>query len=204
MKPADQTIETYDQSAGELAKYFSGIDPRISDIERALTLCGGDVAGTRVVEIGCGNGRDAEHIIRRVGWYEGCDPSRGLLELARTALPMANFRLADALSYRYPMDIDVVIAFASLLHVDRIDLAAVCQKVERALRSGGIFYLSLKERPEYGVSVKRDQFGSRTFYFYNPDLVAQIAGPGFEQVYLGRDSMGTTPWFALALRKIAP
>jgi SAM-dependent methyltransferase len=202
MTAADQTIQTYDRSASELASYFTAIGPRTADIERALAICGGDTAKARVVEIGCGNARDAAEIVRRVGWYEGCDPSRGMLELARVAVPGARFRLANALSYPYPKDIDAVFAFASLLHVDRNDFAAVCMKVQQALRSGGVFYLSLKERPDYEVAIKRDQFGPRTFYFYTPELVIQMAGSGFESVYLGRERMGETKWFSMALQRV--
>ena len=59
-----QLINTYNKSARELSEYFQGIGPRVKDItnvfnyfpkERHLAL--------KVIEIGCGDGRDAKEII---------------------------------------------------------------------------------------------------------------------------------------------
>lgn len=70
------TIATYDNSAEELAEYFRSIGPRIQDLEKGLSLAGANKGTARVVEIGCGDGRDAREIIKRVDWYEGFDPPK--------------------------------------------------------------------------------------------------------------------------------
>ena len=133
-----KTIETYDESAEALAGYFKGIGPRVYDIELALKLAN-MITSARAVEIGCGDGRDATEIIKRVEWYEGFDPSEGLLKIARQKLPQASFVRADALIYNYPSNLDVIYAFASLLHVNKGDLKTVFEKAAKALRKGGIF-----------------------------------------------------------------
>lgn len=195
-----QTIHTYDTSANELAEYFKGIGARVDDIERALKLAGvSDTA--KVVEIGCGDGRDAEEIVRRVAWYEGFDPSQGLLELARNRQPDASFVQADALNYQYPEQLDVIYAFASLLHVSKDELKEVLVKTAAALRRDGVLYLSLKERPIYQEEVKEDQYGKRMFYYYNLGIVKELAGDAYEPVYEDRQVIGHTEWFTLALRK---
>lgn len=57
MSAKTETTVTYDRSARSLADYFSGIGPRLEDIELAFCL-----APTRVdpvvLEIGCGDGRE--------------------------------------------------------------------------------------------------------------------------------------------------
>ncbi len=196
-----QTIDTYNSSAEQLAQYFSGIGARTDDIDLAFKLADrGDEA--RVIEIGCGDGRDAEEIVERVQWYEGVDPSVGLLELARQRLPDTSFIEADALSYNYPENIDIIFAFASLLHVSKEDLPTVFDKSYQALSDGGIYYISLKERSEYAEEVKNDEYGERMFYYYNVELVKSLAGSGFESVYESHQTIGSTDWFTLALRKI--
>lgn len=195
------TTETYDNSADMFASYFSGIGARTEDIDAALALTKQDPATVRAVEIGCGDGRDATEIVQRISYYEGFDPSIGLLKLARQKLPDTTFKQADALTYEYPKNIDLYFAFASLLHVNRDDLSTVFQKTDDSLRSGGIFYISLKERPEYTGELQEDQFGSRMFYYYNPGLIEEIAGTAFKKVLEDHQTIGTTDWFTIALQK---
>lgn len=194
------TIETYDRSARALAEYFKGIGARVDDIERALELAGA-AGNIRVLEIGCGDGRDAKEIVKRVGWYRGIDPSTGLIELAKNELPEVEFVLADAQSYEYPENLDVIFAFASLLHVSKESLPLIFQKAMVALKSGGVFYVSLKERDEYIEEIKKDDYGERIFYFYTPDLIVKLAGNGFETVHVEHQLIGNTKWFTIALKK---
>ena len=198
----ERNIQTYDKSARELAEYFAGIGARTDDIELALKLAGAN-ENARVVEMGCGDGRDAEEIVKRVAWYEGVDPSEGLLDIARERLSETSFVRADALSYDYPKDLDVVYAFASLLHVDKTDMVPALAKIADSLRTGGVAYLSLKERPEYTEETKSDKYGERMFYYYNPEVIKQLAGTAFEAVHEDHQIIGNTEWFTLALKKTA-
>lgn len=195
-----QTIKTYDESAKELAEYFKGIGARVSDIELGLKLANAS-SDAKVVEIGCGDGRDAEEIVKRVAWYEGYDPSEGLLDIARQRLPDASFVKADALSYQYPENLDVVYAFASLLHVDQENLKIALVKIAAALRKDGIAFISLKERLAYEEEAKEDQYGRRMFYYYNPALIQELAGDSFVVAHEDHQTIGHTDWFTLALRK---
>lgn len=193
-------VKVYDKSARDLADYFAGIGARVDDIERALLLAGAKNQA-RVIEIGCGDGRDAVEIVKRVSWYQGFDPSSGLLEIAKLKLPAASFVLADALNYQYPTDLDIIFAFASLLHVDKNDLAQVFDKIYDALRHGGVVYISLKERDGYQEEIKSDDYGDRMFYYYNPSIIKDIAGHKFETVFSDHQQIGKTAWFTIALTK---
>jgi SAM-dependent methyltransferase len=193
-----KTIKTYDDSARAIGEYFSGIGPRVADIDLVFTLAD-DGKNARVVEIGCGDGRDAEEIVQLSSWYEGFDPSNGLLSIARDKLPETSFVLADALNYKYPNNIDIVFALASLLHVNKDDLRSVFEKVSKSLRSAGIFYISLKEQPIYKEEIRKDQYGERVFYYYNPKLIEDIAGELFTSIYEDHQKIGKTDWFSIAL-----
>jgi SAM-dependent methyltransferase len=197
------TIETYNQSAQALANYFAGNGSRIPTIEHALKLAGNPTSA-RVVEAGCGDGRDAQDIIPRVASYQGFDPSTGLIALARKRLPRASFTVADALTYAYPPDLDVIYAFASFLHLDRHDFAAACAKAAQALRPGGILLLSLKERGHYEAELVEDQFGKRQFYYYNEAIIRQLIGPQLEIAHLKHQTLArkTAKWLVIALRKV--
>lgn len=195
-----QTIETYDKSANELAEYFKGIGPRVRDIDLGLKLA--NVNGNaHVIEIGCGDGRDAKEIIKRVAWYEGFDPSKGMLKIAKATLPEISFVLADALTYNYPKQLDAIFAFASLLHVNKDDLTKVLKKCTKSLRLGGILYISLKEHNAYSKELVKDNYGERMFYYYNVNLITQIAGNSFTSIYTAHQKIGHTAWFTIVLKK---
>lgn len=194
------TVETYDKSALALAEYFKGIGSRVDDIEKALELAG-NPSSPRIVEIGCGDGRDAKEIIKRTSNYVGFDISEGMINIAREYVPNAHFEVSDAVSYNYPDKTNIVYAFASLLHLDKNEISEVLNKVHESLKSNGIFYISSKYMPEYSEKIKSDQYGERLFYFYNPELIKDIAGDGYESVYETRQTLGSTEWFEIALRK---
>ncbi len=195
-----KTISTYDSSASKLADYFKGIGARIDDIKLGIQLCGSKDS-IHVVEIGCGDGRDAAEIVSRVSTYVGVDPSEGLLEIARKRLPDATFVKADALSYVYPENTDVIYAFASLLHINKSDMKLALEKASKCLRSGGIYYISLKERDEYTEEVKNDQYGERMFYYYSAAIIRDLSAPWFDVVHKEHQQIGHTAWFTIALKK---
>lgn len=197
-----QTIDTYNKSANELAEYFRGIGSRTKDIDLAIELAGSP-KNPKILEIGCGDGRDAKEIVKRTSRYVGFDISEELIKLARQYVPNGKFEVADATAYKYPGNLDIVFAFASLLHLDKDEVRDVLQKIRQALKPGGILFISLKYAPEYTEKVKEDKFGRRIFYFYNPEIITELAGDGYEVAQTGGGFMtaGNTKWFEVALRK---
>lgn len=195
------TIDTYNQSADALAEYFRGIGPREKYIDVAFELAGNPIE-PNVLEIGCGDGRDAKAIVARTPNYTGFDVSKELIKLARQHVPGARFEVADAAEYEFRGELDIAFAFASLLHLSKQELGTVFGGLAKVLRPGGIFYISSKYRPEYAEEVKEDRFGTRQFYYYNPELMTDLAGPEYEVAKTWREAHGNTDWFELALRKV--
>lgn len=195
------TIDTYNNSAAELAEYFRGIGPRERYITTAFELVG-NPPEANVLEIGCGDGRDAKAICARTPNYLGIDASSELIELAREHVPEGRFEVADAAKYDYPENLDIVFAFASFLHLNKSELRTVFDGLAKALRPQGIVYISSKYRPHYEREIKDDRFGRRQFYFYNSEIMRGLAGPGFKIARRWREVHGNTDWFELALRRI--
>lgn len=198
-----QTVDTYNRSAKELAEYFRGIGSRTKDIDLAIKLAE-NPKNPKILEIGCGDGRDAKKILERTNNYTGFDISEELIKLARQYVPNGKFEVADATAYQYPSNLDIVFAFASLLHLEKDEVKDVLQKVLKSLIPGGIFYISLKYSTEYTEKLKEDKFGGRMFYFYNPKIIKELAGKKYEVSYLTDiyTRTGDTKWFEIALRKI--
>lgn len=194
-----QTVDTYNNSVEQFVDYFAGIGARTKDINRALELAH-KTEGARVVEIGCGDGRDAAEIVERVSEYHGFDIAEKFIETARQKVPKGHFEVADAVNYDFPVDLDIVFAFASLLHLNRSEVATVFSKVYSALRPSGIFYASVKYRNAYQQEVQEDQFGTRLFYYYDTQTLADAA-QGFDIVYENQKPIGKTEWLEIAFRK---
>ena len=194
-----ETIETYNHSAEALSAYFQGIGARTEDIELAFHLSG--IPKPKVIEIGCGDGRDAKEIVASAGWYLGFDISENMVELAEKNVPEGMFEVADAVSFTYPPDIDIVFAFASLLHIDKTELETVFYKVAESLKPGGIFFISTKYAPECREEIKDDEFGRRLFFFYNQRELEQLAGDNFETLQSNRELIGKTEWIEIIFKR---
>ena len=111
--------------------------------------------GARILDAGCGSGRDAKAFSEMGYEVEAFDASAELVELARqhTGLPVKQMRFEDVTEVeRY----DGIWCCASLLHVPLAELPGVMAQLAKALKPGGVWYLSFK----YG-SGEREKDGRR-------------------------------------------
>jgi SAM-dependent methyltransferase len=117
--------------------------------------------GARILELGCGGGRDALYMIEQ-GF--DVDATDGTAEIAA----QAEQRLGRAVRVMRFDQLDseacyeAVVASASLLHVPRTDLPGILQRIWCALKLGGWHVASYKGGGVEG----RDRFGR---YFNYPD-----------------------------------
>ncbi len=193
-----QTIDTYNKSADALAQKFNSLGARIADIEETFALLSKD--NPKVLEIGCGNGRDAEEIVKRTNNYLGIDVSEKLIELAKQKVPRARFEVADVTSFEFPKGLDVVFAFASLIHIPKEDFEAVLHKVLQALNGGGVVKLSLKYSDQYREVTEESEFGIRTYYHYSQEDLDKMSA-GFILVKNEIQVIRDQQWLEVILKK---
>ena len=127
-------------------------------------------AGAHILDAGCGSGRDSLAFHQQGYRVTAFDASAKLVELAtaHTGLPIGQ-RSFDEVSEIAAYD--GIWACASLLHLPESALAHSLQQLWRALKPGGVFYLSFK----YGNS-EREHHG-RHFTDANENrLAAWLAG----------------------------
>lgn len=129
--------------------------------------------GASILELGCGSGRDAEHMISH-GF--AVDPTDGVPEMAaqaetrlgRAVRVMRFDELAAIEQY------DGVVAAYSLLHVPRAGLTDVLTRIWRALKSGGWHIATYKTSSDEG----RDRLGRYYNYPNETELRAFYAAAG--------------------------
>lgn len=198
MSKKEETIATYDTAALGMAQKFRDLGARVKDIERGFELVGKE--NPNVLEIGCGDGRDAKEITRKTDKYHGIDISKSMIAVASEYVPNASFEVADAEEYSFPKELDLIFSFASLLHSNKESVEKVLKYAYDALNPGGIFYISLKH-DEYHEGSKTDEFGTRTYYFYTPELIKELAGEKYTAVFEDVHDLRGQKWFVIALRK---
>jgi SAM-dependent methyltransferase len=199
MDPKTLTIATYNTNAAAMAARFDSLGVRTEDIEKGLALV--DKENPAVLEIGCGHGREAREILNHTDNYRGMDVAEAFIRMARREFPGVRFEVADIDTYEFPVNLDLIFAFTSLLHSDRESVQAILQRAHAALNPGGIFYISLKYG-EYAAKMQTDRFGERMFYYYTPELIAELAGPGYAVVEVDRQEYAGSEKFVIVLRKI--
>lgn len=199
MDKKNQTIHTYNQSAASLAKKFDELGARVCDIEETFTCI--PKSNPFVLEIGCGNGRDAAEITKRTNNYLGIDISEKLIELAKQKVPSANFQVADIETFTFPGGLDIVFAFASLIHVPKESLARILTEARTTLNKDGVMRLSLKYADAYTETTKEDEFGTRTYYLYSKGDIEE-AVIGFKLIKSELSDSRGQMWLEIILQKI--
>ena len=87
----DPTLETYNRAAKGYAEKFAGVGNRVAHINAAFKASGKE--NPAVLEIGCGDGRDALEICRLTKQYLGIDPAKEMIVLAREKVPTGRFNV---------------------------------------------------------------------------------------------------------------
>jgi SAM-dependent methyltransferase len=99
--------------------------------------------GARLLDAGCGSGRDSA-VFQQLGFeVVAIDASPEMVAAARSRGVRAQKMLLQDIEF--DGEFDGIWACASLLHVPRVEMPAVLVRHARALRPGGLMYISIKE-----------------------------------------------------------
>jgi SAM-dependent methyltransferase len=197
MDPA--TLEFYQHRAAEWAEHNpNAYSPRLDAFLDLLP------PGAAILEMGCGDGREAARMLER-----GFDahPSDGTPAMAR----LASERLGRDVPVMEFADLDAVEAFdgvwcqASLLHLTEAELPGVLARIHRALTPGGWHWASFKD----GAGGGRDDVGRFFSYIPVERLEAAYRAAGaWAELTIGTEQgesffRGPTLWHAVLTRKPA-
>ncbi len=102
---------------------------------------------TKILDAGCGNGRNTRYIAKRGFSVQGADFSRVAIKQARRADPMTKYGLSDIrrLPYR-KATFDVVICLHTIFHGRLADIQKASAELFRVTKPGGSMFLTLPMR----------------------------------------------------------
>lgn len=142
----DPTLEYYNENAVSFTENTRDVD--FSETrDRFLAQL---PEGSRILDFGCGSGRDTKSFLMRGYQAEALDGSEELCRLAAayTGIRVTCMRFQEFQEHRR---YDGIWACASILHLPSRELAKVMHQLACALKDGGLLYVSFKYGTEEGV-----------------------------------------------------
>ena len=195
----NQTLNYYNQKARE---FVSGtVDVAFTKIQDIFLQC--VPAGGKILDFGCGSGRDTKYFLSKGYDVDATDGSEELCSIASAysgiIVKHMLFEELDAVA-----QYDGVWACASILHVEKKRLPDILKKIAVATKKGGIVYTSFK----YGNS--EGMRNGRYFTYLKEDsfreLLEAVPELAIEKLWVSADvraDRGDEQWLNLILRKQA-
>ncbi|MBP9771953.1 MAG: class I SAM-dependent methyltransferase [Candidatus Pacebacteria bacterium] len=199
-----KTIQAYDKGAVEYHADNQRNEMLQPHIARFLSL----IPGKKILDLGCGSGRDAKIFLENSVEYTGVDASQGMLDHARQFTGKADcFLLADFSNLSFPAEsFDGIWASAVLLHAEKKELAKILKNLHEILKIGGIGFITLKPKKNIDEGmIAQEKWGGieRYFSFYDiEEFSLYLKEAGFSIIETGKDfEPDGTEWLYFFIQK---
>ncbi len=170
-----KTIAAYDEIAEEYIAKIQKYAPKM-ERERFASMV---KPGGKILDAGCGSGRDSWYLSERGFTVVGIDLSDRLLDYAdRYTTASCSFQKMDLRKISFTDgSFDGIWACASLLHLTREEIVPVIKRLYEVLVSGGVLFLLMKEgKGEKYLTNEKFRGDTRFFTWYTQDEIRSLLG----------------------------
>ncbi len=174
-----------------VARQYAGEQPGEDDPQmraQCRDLFIRSISGQRVLEIGCGPGVDSSFLHRAGLDVTASDFSEEFLKIVQERFPEVKTHKMDMTSADLPDDsFDGIYAFASFIHLPRVNALATLEGFRRLLKDQGVLFMSLIQSAKTSEYVIEDWGGHKNnpllFTCYRPnEIELLLKNAGFKRV----------------------
>jgi ubiquinone/menaquinone biosynthesis C-methylase UbiE len=194
-----EAVRVYDKIASIYSKYnYEKL------MQFQLTRFESLLKGKRILDVGCGVGRDVEYLMHDGYDVTGVDISENMIKEAKKVIKKGKFEVMDFRKMKFKAkSFDGIWAMASLYHIDRKDVEKSLKEFFRVLDVNGILYLAVYEG-EGEVEVKKTEYGEnkRTIYLYKDEEIRKsLEKVGFEIISCEVNTTENHKWLEVYAEK---
>jgi cyclopropane fatty-acyl-phospholipid synthase-like methyltransferase len=180
-----------------IAEWYSTDRGRTAGVDEALAVAATLPAGSRILDLGCGNGVPiTEALVKTEHRVVGLDTSTEMLAHFRVNLPGTAVVRGDA--RRCPFSnggFDAAVSWGMMFHLERREQAAVFASVSRVLKPGAPFLFTAAEIVDADDGGITGTMNGVTFHYYAvPSYRTLVAEYGFMLVDV-HDDPGVSTYF---------
>ncbi|MFH1850136.1 MAG: methyltransferase domain-containing protein [archaeon] len=198
----DETKITLD-AYNKFAEYYSNYTyDKISQYH--LTQLMSYLNGKKVLDAGCGSGRDVQYLTAEGLKVVGIDYSDQMISQAKKRFKKGNFRVMDFEKMEFPdASFNGIWCCASLIHIPKRNLPNVLKEFSRILSDDGILYVSVKDgEGERMIRYKKLNHEKALFvYFTQQEIENFLSHAGFTILHSSPEEVNSSVWINIYARK---
>jgi 2-polyprenyl-3-methyl-5-hydroxy-6-metoxy-1,4-benzoquinol methylase len=165
--------------------------------------------GAIILDVGCGGGIKTNYLAEHGYKVTGIDFSEKMIEIAKRSYPNSHFEVLDMYDIdTYPHRVDGIFVQAALLHIEKVRVLEVLQKMVDKLHAGGVLYIAVKEMREKGLGEEiktENDYGYEYHRFFSYYSLGELKGYyqrlGIDIVWQGGVNTGSSQWIQIIGKK---
>ena len=199
----DVTLESYEKIASHYARTHFSTKFWIKEYKIFKKLVGRG----KILDVGCGGGRDAVLFVRDNFDYVGIDGSRNMIKIARNRVKKGKFLTMNFYQMHLPnKNFDGFWAAATILHIPKRKVSRVLNSIKKILKPEGMGFISIKEKRKMNEGIIKEKIHGgieRYFAFYTEKEFRKIIEKnGFEVVRSHIKKEDGTNWLCFFVKRI--